>query len=152
MDSNFLNPVSALLGALAGAGASLMAAVYTQRCQDRHHNAASEVSKRETIYADFVMGASNMLLKAYTQQEVALSGDEQRLMGLINRMRLFAAPEIVLAAEETLIAIVVIALKPGIELRQLANQALARNLDLDPLLAFTSICRTDLDRMRRTKV
>ena len=149
IDPTLLSPVSALLGALVGGTASLTAAIYTQRCQDRLQRVAREIAKRETIYADFVMCASNLLLKAYTSDEIALDGDDQRLIGLINRMRLFAPPDVVGAAEAVLRAIVKVFLKPSIELRQLASDALSKNLDPDPLMAFSSICRTDLDNVRR---
>ncbi|HTW34179.1 MAG TPA: hypothetical protein VMD53_06155 [Rhizomicrobium sp.] len=46
--------------------------------------------------------------------------------------------------------IVDILLKPGIELRQLAREALSKGIDPDPLLSFSSICRADLDHVRRT--
>ena len=135
-----------------GGGASLAAAIYTQRCQDRLQRVAREVDKRETVYADFVMHASNLLLNAYTRDEIALGGDEARLIGLINRMRLFATPEVVGGAENVLRIIVEILLKPSIELRQLAKEALSKSFDPDPLLAFSSMCRTDLDNVRRTIV
>ena len=57
------------MGALIGGGASLAVAVYTQRSQERLQRVADEVTKRETVYADFVMNASNLLLNAYTQDE-----------------------------------------------------------------------------------
>jgi hypothetical protein len=41
-------------------------------------------------------------------------------------------------------AIVEISLKPSIELRQLAKEALSKSLDPDPLLVFSSNCRADL--------
>ena len=82
--------------------------------------------------------ASNLLLNAYTRDEIVLGGDEQRLIGLINRMRFFASPDIVAGAETVLRAIVEISLKPSIELRQLAKDALSKHLDPDPLLAFSS--------------
>ena len=152
IDPNLLSPVSALLGAIVGGGASLVAAVYTQRCQHRLQRVAREVEKREAVYADFVMHASNLLLNAYTHDEIVLGGDEQRLIGLLNRMRLFASPDIVGGAERVLRVIVEISLKPGIEFRQLAKQALSKSLDPDPLLAFSSTCRSDLDNVRRTTV
>ncbi len=152
IDPNLLSPVSALLGALVGGGASLIAAIYTQRCQNRLQRIASEVVKRETVYADFVMHASNLLVNAYIHDEVQLGSDEQRLIGLINRMRLFAPPGVVAGAELVLRTIVQIALKPSIELRQLAKEALTRGLDPDPLLEFSSTCRADLDHVRRTAV
>jgi hypothetical protein len=150
IDPSILSSVSALLGAIVGGGASLVGAIYTQRCQNRLQRIASEVERRETVYGDFVMQASNLLLKAYTHDEIVLSGDEQRLIGLINRMRLFAAPDIVGGAEKVLRVIVDISLKPSIEFRQLATEALSRSLDPDPLLAFSSTCRADLDNVRRT--
>jgi HAMP domain-containing protein len=149
IDPTLLNPVSALFGALVGGTASLAAAIYTQRRQDRLHRVAGEVAKRETVYADFVMTASNLLLNAYTKDEIELNGDEQRLIGLINRMMLFAPPDVVGAAEAAVRGIVEIFLKPGIELRQLAKNALSNKLDPDPLMTFSSICRVDLDNVRR---
>jgi hypothetical protein len=152
IDPALLTPVALLLGALVGGGASLLGAIYSQRSQDRVQRVASEIAKRETVYADFVMSASNLLLNAYTHDEIALSGDEQRMIGLINRMRLFAPTEVVDGAEAVLRAIVEIMLKPSIELRQLAKEALSKSLDPDPLLVFSSICRADLDNLHRTVV
>ena len=45
------------------------------------------------------MNASNVLLNAYVHDEIALGGEaiEQRLIGLINRMRLLAPPNVVKA-------------------------------------------------------
>ena len=152
IDPALLSPVSALLGALIGGGASLLGTIYTQHSQDRVQRVASEIAKRETVYADFVMSASNLLLNAYTHDEIALSGDEQRMIGLINRMRPFAPTGVVDGAEAVLRAIVEILLKPSIELRQLAKEALSKSLDPDPLVKFSSICRTDLDNVHRKVV
>jgi hypothetical protein len=152
IDPALLSPVSALLGAIVGGGASLVAAIYTQRCQDRLQRVAREIEKREAVYADFIMHASNLLLTALTRDEIVLGGDEPRLIGLINRMRLFASPDIVAGAEKVFRVIVEISLKPSIELRQLAKEALSKSLDPDPLLAFSSTCRADLDNVRRTAV
>ena len=126
--------------------------MYTQRSQDRLQRVASEIAKREAVYAEFVMSASNLLLNAYTHDEISLGGDEQRLIGLINRMRLFAPTDVVDGAEAVLRAIVEILLKPSIELRQLAKEALSKSLDPDPLLVFSSICRADLDNVHRRVV
>src|SRR4051794_25746326 len=130
-----VGPVSLFLGALVGGSASLLGAVYSQRSQGRVQRVASETAKRETVYADFVMIASSLLLNAYTRDEISLSGDEQRLIGLINRMRLFAPPDVVEGAETVFRDIIEILLKPSVELPELAKQALSKSLK-DPLLAF----------------
>ena len=152
IDTAVLTPVALFLGALIGGGASVCAAIYTQRCQNRVQRIASEVAKREAVYADFVMSASNLLLHAFIHDDISPTGDEQRLIGLINRMRLFARPIVVNGAEAVLRAIVEIALKPSIELRQLAKEALSKTPEPDPLLAFSEICRADLDHVRRIGV
>jgi len=151
IEPSLLGPVSAMLGALAGGSASLAAAVYTQRVQNRLQRVAAEVAKREEVYADFVMHASELLLEAYVRDEIAMNGDEQRLVGLINRMRLFASPEVITGAETVLKAIVDILLKPRVELRQLATEALSQGIASDPLLPFSSVCRRDLDSVRRAQ-
>ena len=128
----------------------MVAAVYTQRHQDRLRRVASEVTKRETVYPDFVMSASKVLMNAFTHDELYLGADEQLLVGLLNRMRLFAPPDVVGGAEDVLNAIVEISLKPRIEARQLAEQAVAKTLDPDPVMTFSSICRADIDNVHRT--
>ncbi len=135
---------------LIGGGASLIAAVYTQQTQNRLQRVAGEVSKREAVYADFVMSASNLLLSAYVHDELALGGDEQHLIGLINRMRLFAPPEVVNGAEAVLRSILKISLEPSIELRRLAKDALSKSMKPDPLQSFSQICRADLDNVFRS--
>jgi hypothetical protein len=47
-------------------------------------------------------------------------------------------------------AIIEISLKPGVDLGQLAREALSRSHDPDPLLQFCRVCRGDLDNVRRT--
>ena len=150
IDPTLLGPVSALLGALVGGTASLLGAIYTQRRQDRVQRVASEVRNERPFTAEFVMDASNLLLNGYTRDDIELGSNEQRVIGLINRMRLFAPANVVEGTEAVLRAIVEILLKPGIELRQLAKEALSKRLDPDPLLAFSSICRADLDNVHRT--
>ena len=149
IDPAILTPVALLLGALTGGCASLWAAIYTQRSQNRLQRVASEIAKRETVYADFVMNASHLLLTAYVRDDIALGGEEQRLIGLINRMRLFAPSDVVKGAEAVLRAIVEIA-----ETRRRspapANQALSDSLDPHELVSFSLICRADLDTVLRT--
>ena len=145
-----LSQVSGLLGALIGGGASLAVAIYNQRSEKRLQRVAEEITKRETVYADFLESASKLLLNAYTRDEIVLGGDEQHLIGLIHRMRLFAPQDVVAGAEAALKAIVEISLKPSIEARQLVTEALSKNPEPDPFLKFSLICRADLDAVHRS--
>lgn len=145
-----LSQVSGLLGALIGGCTTLVVAVYNQRSSDRLQRVASEISKREAVYTDFLENASKLLLTAYTHDELVLGTDEQHLIGLINRMRLFAPPEVVAGAEAVVRAIVEVLLKPTIELRQLAKESLIKSPEPDPFVKFSLSCRADLDHVRRT--
>jgi len=145
-----LTQVSGLAGALIGGGASLAVAVYNQRAEERLQRVANEIERREKVYTDFLEKASKVLLNAYTHDGIALGSDEQHLIGLINRMRLFAPPQVVSGAEAVVRALVEISLQPSIELRQLATRALAESPEPDPFLQFSVICRRDLDAIRGT--
>ena len=72
-----LSQVSGLLGALIGGGASLAVAIYNQRSEERLQRVADEVTKRENIYADFLVNASKLLLNAYMHDDLVLGDDEQ---------------------------------------------------------------------------
>lgn len=146
MSINFalLTPAAALLGG----SASLIAAIYTQRTQHRAQLIAAEITRRESVYADFVMSASHLLLNAHILDDIALNGDEQRLVGLMNRMRLFAPQEVLACADAVLKTILDTYLKPKVEPRQLVVEALAQGPRVDPLLPFSLVCRDDLNHVR----
>ncbi|MGG5819456.1 hypothetical protein [Falsiroseomonas sp. HW251] len=152
MDGTLVSSGAALVGALIGGGASLVVAAYTQRNQERLQRIAHETTKREAIYAEFMMNASDLLLRAYVrdQGKLALGKSELLAIGLINRMRLFASAEVVEEAEAVLKAIIEISLQPAMQLGELAREALSHRPDPDPFLSFCRVCRYDLDTVRRT--
>jgi hypothetical protein len=145
IDPAIISSTSALLGALAGGGASLAAAVYTQRYQDRLQRIARESTKRETIYAEFIMTASAALLNAYVEEGLHLGQDKHQLIGVLERIRLFAPPAVILEAEQVLQSIVEIALQPVIDFRGLTAAELASRRESNVLEAFSTVCRRDLD-------
>ena len=149
IDPSLLSAISGLVGALIGGGASLVAAMYTQRYQDRMQRVARETTKREAVYADFIMSASNLLLNAHVHDEITLGGDQQHLIGLANRMRLFAPPNVIDEAEAVIKGLIEILLKPSVDLRKLAVAELSKNPGSDLLLPFSLACRADLDNVSR---
>jgi hypothetical protein len=145
IDPAIISSCSALLGALAGGGASLAAAVYTQRHQDRLQRSARESTKRETVYAEFIMTASAALLNAYVEDGLTLGQDKQQLLGILQRMRLFAPPDVVAEADKVVQAIVEIALQPQLDFRSMSAADMAQRREANVLNAFSTVCRSDLD-------
>lgn len=111
---------------------------------------AAEIVKREIVYTDFVMSASHLLLDAHVREDVALNDHEQRLVGLINRLRLFAPSDVIASAEDVLRNIVDVLLRPRVKLKQLAKEALKDGPPIDPLLPFSVVCRSDLENVSRS--
>lgn len=148
-EPTLLSAMSALIGALIGGGGSLASAIYTQRYQDRQQRTAREITKRESVYADFIMSASKLLLKAHLNDGFALNGDDQHLIALANRMRLFASTRVTEAAEAVIKKIVEISFQPSLDLRKLTMADLSHH-DTDLLLPFSLVCRADLDEVHRT--
>jgi len=147
IDPAIISSMSALLGAVAGGGASLAAAGYTQRYQDRLQRIARESTKREAIYAEFIMTASAALLNAYGEEGLSLGQDKQQLVGVLQRIRLFAPPAVVVEAERVMRAIVEIALQPVIDFRGLTAAELAERRQSNILDDFSTVCRADLDNL-----
>ena len=114
IEPTILSAVSALTGAFMGGGASLIAALYTQRCQNRIQRATREVTKRETVYAEFIMNASKSLLNAYLYDEIRLDSEQQALIGIANRMRLFAPTKVIEEAERIIRTLIQISLEPRV--------------------------------------
>jgi len=145
IDPAIISSTSALLGALAGGGASLAAAVYTQRYQDRLQRIARESTKREAIYAEFIMTSTAALLNAYAEEGLTFGQDKQQLLGVLQRIRLFAPPVVVAEADRVLQSIVEIALQPVMDFRGLTAAELAERREANILEAFSTVCRADLD-------
>jgi len=150
IDPALLSALSALIGALTGGTASLVAAIYTQRYQDRLQRVAREATKREQVYADFIMSASKLLLDAYVHDGITLTGDDQHLVGLLNRMRLFAPPNVINEAEAVIRGLIEVSLEPSVEFRKLAMARLSKDRQPDLLLPFSLACRADLDNVYQT--
>ena len=150
IDPALLSACSALVGALVGGAGSLAAAIYTQRYQDRFQRVAREITKRETVYAEFIMRASKMLLSAYVSDGLAPAGDEQNLIGVANRLRLFAPPNVIEGAEAVIRQLAEISLQPSVDPRKVTVADISKNRYSGPLLPFSLACRADLDNVYPT--
>ena len=93
------------------------------------------------------MNASKLLLNAYVHDGITLNGDEQHLVGLANRIRLFAPPNVIDEAYAVIRGLIEISLKPSVDLRRVAMAELSKNPDSDLLLPFSLARRADLDNV-----
>ena len=149
IDPALLSATSALVGALIGGGASLAAAVYTQRYQDRLQRVVRETTTNGSWSMRISLWRLQIASERLRERGVALKGDEQHLIGLANRMRLFAPPNVIDEAEQVIRGIVEISLQPSVDLRKLTAAELSRDREHDLVLPFSRACRADLDQIFR---
>ena len=142
MDAAAVTMISSLL---IGGSATVASAWVTQRTLNKRELIRVEMSKRETLYGDFIGECSRLLVDALIH---TLEKPETLLpaYALLNRIRLCASG-VVLAEAERL-------------LRRITDQYFSNNLtldnvhsimrsdDADPLLAFGKACRAELKSMR----
>ena len=143
-EPELLNSTSALFGAMIVGGASLAAAIYSQWYQGRVQRMTREANKREAIYGDFIMSASKAVVTAYINDSLSWTRDEQHLIGLINRMRLFAPPPVIAEGENVIRLLVNISLQPKREIDELARATLTDRSVPDLLLSFSLVSQADL--------
>jgi hypothetical protein len=145
MDTSTISVISGLVGTLVGGSVTIATAWVTQRTFNKRELIRVEMSKRETLYGEFISECSKLLVDALTH---TLEKPETLLpaYALLNRIRLCAS-EAVLSEGERL-------------LRRITDQYFSNNLtldnvrsivrsdDADPLLAFGEACRAELRSMR----
>ena len=145
MDTSTISVISGLVGTLVGGSVTVATAWVTQRTFNKRELIRVEMSKRETLYGEFIGECSKLLVDALTH---TLEKPETLLpaYALLNRIRLCAS-EAVLSEGERL-------------LRRITDQYFSNNLtldnvrsivrsdDADPLLAFGEACRAELRSMR----
>jgi hypothetical protein len=93
-----------------------------------------------------------LIRDTYASDGFALKGDEHHLIGLANRMRLFAPSDVIEEAEQVIRGIVEMSLKPSVDLRKLTAAELSKDREHDLVLPFSLACRADLDRVHRIVV
>jgi hypothetical protein len=145
MDTAIVSVISGLVGTLIGGSATVATAWITQRTSNKRELIRIEMSKRETLYGEFIGECSRLLIDALTH---TLEKTETLLPGyaLLNRIRLCASPAVLQEGERLL--------------RRIADQYFSNNLtldnvrsivhsaDADPLLDFGEACRAELGSMR----
>jgi len=140
-----ISVISGLVGTLVGGSATVATAWVNQRTLNKRELVRIEMSKRETLYGEFIGECSRLLVDALThtleKPETLLSG-----YALLNRIRLCASPAVLAEAERLLRRITDQYFCNNLTLDSV--RSIVRSEDADPLLAFGEACRGELRSMR----
>lgn len=142
MEPAYLSALSALAGSATGAVASLATTWLTQHSQTQAQQRSQRQMKRETLYGDFIDETARLFANAIAT-DLTNAADLVHIVGLLNRLRLFAPDEVVRDAEAILVTIVSIYEGPSVSAAR--GIELARTEFSEPLRRFAEHCRRDLD-------
>jgi hypothetical protein len=144
MDTAYISALSALAGSVVGGFTSGATTWLTQRAQARAGMLAHAVSRREDLFKEFVIEASN----AYGKALVSNEPDIHELVGLyamVSRMRVLCSPRTVECAENVMIATTDTYLAPNKTVSEL-HELIKNGPGIDPLKEFAEAAREELRR------
>ena len=145
MDTAIVTALTGIFGSLLGGSASVATAWVTQRTSNKRQEFRAELTRRETLYNQFINECSARALDSF---ENTLDKSERLLSiySLLNRIRLCASDTVLAAAEGALAAIAEQYFRPNLTVEEL--RALIRDgANADPLKSFAEACRAELKSM-----
>jgi hypothetical protein len=146
MDTAILSATAGVLGSLVGGASTFAASWLTQRGQLRLQTLVQQATKREALYAEFIVEAAKRITEAWSHQAAnpeAFAG----LYSAIERMRLTSSAKVIEAAEAVITEIAEAYAAPDLTFDDL-RRSLRGGEFRDPLQKFSDACRAELRALR----
>src|SRR5271157_2464966 len=146
MGAGFVSALAALAGSVIGGMTSLAASWLSQHTQVRAQQIASDKTRLQTLYADFIEEASKGYADALVTQlaEASQAAKLVRIYALESRIRVLSSPSVRAAGQKVMRMIVETYLAPNKTISELRNMLLGEGMD--PLQEFSEACRDELQR------
>jgi hypothetical protein len=144
IDAPYLSAFAGLAGVAVGGLTSFATTYWTQQSLTREKRRQAEAGKREKLFNEFIGEASRLFGDAIGQDKDDIT-DLVRLYSLIGRMRLICTEPVIVAAEQTMQAILDAYLAPKQSLHDLRE--LARAGGMNPLIMFDTAGREELGEL-----
>jgi hypothetical protein len=141
MDAAYFSAFAALAGSAIGGFTSLAASWLSQHVQFTAQQRASDLSRREDLYRQFIAEASRWYADAFTH-DTAEVANLVNLYALISRMRILSSPTIVEHADRVVRKIIETYLAPNKTFRDVSE--ILDNEAMNPLRDFSRACREEL--------
>jgi hypothetical protein len=142
MDVAYISALSALAGSVIGGLTSGITTLMNQRAQARAGQFAHEMSRREELYKDFILAASNAYGNAMVSNEPQIQ-ELVTLYAMISRMRVLSRPRTVACADKLMRATIDTYFAPNKTIREL-HDLMKSGSGIDPLRDFSEAAREEL--------
>ena len=146
MDAPIISGLAAVFGSLVGGFATVTTTWITQRTQSKRELIRAEISKRETLYGEFICECSRLFMDSLVR---TLDKPEAMLpvYALLNRIRLSASEAVLAEAEQMLRRITEQYFSVNLSVEDMRTLVQAGS-DADPLKPFGEACRIELTSMQ----
>lgn len=142
MDIAYMSALSALAGSVVGGITTGATTWLSYRAQARAGHLASERSRRQNLFRDFIVAASKLYTNALVSSEPKLE-ELVELYSMISRMRILCSPETVAAADKIMVTTVDTFFAPNKTLSDL-RELIKSGSGIDPLKEFSEAAREEL--------
>ena len=145
MDTSIISATSAVAGSICGGSATIAAAWFAHRAQSRGESARAELTKRETLYGEFISECSKLAIDSLVH---GIENPEKIWLAyaLLNRIRLSASGAVLAEAESAIRRITEQYFSPNISVDEM--RSLTHSWEADPLKSFGEACRIELKTIR----
>jgi len=144
MDTTIVTALAGIFGSLCGGSASVATAWVTHKTRAKREVQRVEFNKRETLYGEFINECSKRLMDSLERN----LDKPDRLMStyaLLNRIRLCASDAVLAQAVALVKLIMDQYFAPNVSLEEFHLRV--HNEGIDPLKAFSEVCRRELMSM-----
>src|SRR5580658_1538886 len=124
MDNTLTGVLAALSGSIIGASTPVLSNFVLQRSVTQRELTNREIAQREELYSEFIRQGTGCYARALSQ---SLEGIDEivAMYALVNRVRLFASPSVLEAAEAFVKKLVATYGETNLTIEQIKSAALA---------------------------
>lgn len=140
MNTAYFSAFAALAGSAIGALGGVVTTWITLNGQQRARRFAREMSRKESLYTEFIQESSKLYTDALTHKLEDLS-KLIPLYALVSKLRLIASDNVIVKAEEVMWRIIQTYERPEEDVHTLVKRG---QRDLDLLRPFSEACRRDM--------
>jgi len=144
MDNTLTGILAALGGSVIGATTPVLSNFVLQRSVTQRELANRELAQREELYSEFIRQGTLCYAKSLSQSLQNMD-EIVAMYALVNRIRLFASPDVLEAAEAFVKELVRRYGENNMSIDQIKSVALEQHVD--PLNDFALKCRSELRKM-----
>jgi len=145
MDTVIVSALAGIFGSLSGGSASVATTWLAHNRRSQREARLAEVAKREALYGEFINECSIRIMDSLERNldkpETLLS-----IYALLNRIRLCASDAVLTQAVELVRFIVEQYFSPNVSIEEFHQRV--HNGHIDPLKAFSEVCRRELLAMQ----